>query len=119
MSFRSGCLKPALFGCLGVTLLIAIILGVGAVMAVNGVQNEQVADTELAPGSGEAVDPAHLVALAHRPGRVELVLGQGEFIVQPGVPGSGVRVKARFDQSAHELLDTLEVLPDSTWGWSG
>lgn len=115
MSSRSGCLKPVLFGCLGLILLIAIIVGVGAFMALNGVKNEQVADTELTPSSGEAIDPAHLAALARRSGRVELLLGQGEFIVQPGEPGAGVKVKARFDQSAHELLDTLEVLPDSTW----
>lgn len=115
MSFRSGCLKPALFGCLGLTLLIVIIVGVGAVMALNGVKNEQVADAELTPATGEVVDPSHLAALARRPGRVEVILGQGEFVIQPGEPGVGVKVKARFDQSAHELIDSLEVLPDSTW----
>lgn len=115
MAFRSGCLKPVLFGCLGLTLLIVIILGVGAFMAFNGVKNEQVADAELSPGGADTVAPSQLAALARRPGRVELDLGQGEFYLRPGVSGDGVRVKARFDRSAHELLDTLEVLPDSTW----
>ncbi len=115
MSFKSGCLKPALFGCLGIIVLVLIVVGVSAIMALNGVKQEQVADAQFAPGGSEAVDPAQLATLARMPGRVELELAQGEFNVKPGEPGTGVLVKARFDQTSYELLDELEVLPDSTW----
>ncbi|MEZ4386331.1 MAG: hypothetical protein R3D98_01890 [Candidatus Krumholzibacteriia bacterium] len=115
MSFKSGCLKPALFGCLGLTVLLVVVVGVTTLMALNGVKHEQVADAELAAGQGEAVDPAQLAILASRPGRVELDLSAGEFSIKPGEPGSGVLVKARFDRTTHKLEDRLQVLPDSSW----
>jgi hypothetical protein len=125
MNVKQGCLKPALFGCLGITALLVIALVVAGVFAYRGVEQEDVADREIAPaataepgaagdaGADRAAD--RLPALARKPGRIELDLAHGEFRIRPGEPGTGVRVKARFDQNAHELIDHLEVLPDSTW----
>lgn len=126
MNVKQGCLKPALFGCLGITALLVIALVVAGLFAYRGVEQEDVAERELAPAAadahrGAAADPAtdraaeRLPALARKPGRIELDLAHGEFRIKPGEPGAGVRVKARFDQNAHELVDHLEVLPDSTW----
>ncbi|MBD3220273.1 hypothetical protein GF314_03445 [bacterium] len=113
MASKHGCLKSTLFGCLGIIALLVIVVGVSLVMALQGVEGEQVADRELTATEtgGEAVQPT----LVQRPGRVELDLNQGEFRIRPGQPGTGVAVKARFDQNSYELIDELEVLPDSTW----
>ena len=111
MSSKPGCLRPALFGCLGVLAVIAVILLVVAIMAWQGVQNsevvEQTADTQQA-----AAAPA---ITAQAAGRVVLELAQGEFLINPAQPGEGVSVKARFDQTQYALQDTLLVQPDGTW----
>jgi hypothetical protein len=113
MGVRKGCLKPALFGCLGLVAILVVIVAVSAVIAVQGVKNEKVTDQEFV--AADEIDPTQLPALSRQAGRVELMLAQGEFRLHPGEPDQGVRVKARFDQSSYELIDSLEILPDSTW----
>jgi len=113
MASRSGCLKTTLFGCLGIIVLLIILAAAAGIMASRGMERAQVADQELlAADAAEMPQPA---ALARHAGRVVVDLAQGEFYLKPGEPGSGVRVKARFDQSSYRLEDSLEVLPDSTW----
>lgn len=113
MASRSGCLKSTLFGCLGI-IVIVIIVGIAlAVIAKAGMKKSQVDDHELL--AAEAAEAPRPEALARHAGRVVVSLSQGEFYVNPGEPGSGVKVKARYDLNSYELTDKLEVLPDSTW----
>jgi hypothetical protein len=111
---KLGCLRPALFGCLGILGVVVIGLAVASVVAWNGVRKEQVEDHDRS--SDQAVIAPALEAAGELPaGRVILELSHGEFYLRPGEPGDGVRVTARFDQRSYELVDDLEVLPDSTW----
>ena len=66
-------------------------------------------------GSGPrrlALQPDHEVAGA--PGRVRLKLAMGEFQIEPGPPGEGIRVEADYDRSGYELNELYEQDDD---GW--
>ena len=116
MSSKPGCLKPALMGCLGLIIVIVLGLGVMAAIAWRGVGRQDVQE-QVREGAVEVLSGAAPAdaARAYPAGRVILDLGQGEFHVHRGEPNTGVRVKARFDQNSHELVDDLETLPDGTW----
>lgn len=116
MGVKQGCLKPALFGCLGLLSIVIVMVVVSGVLAWRSAGQQQIADRELVAGDTAApVDAADLADLTRRPGRVELMLSAGEFRIKPGQPGTGVVVKARFDESTHQLVDALTIEPDSTW----
>jgi hypothetical protein len=114
MTSKLGCFRPALFGCLGVIAVVVIGLAVAALFAWRGVRQQDVDDRDLT-GGGQIAAVVADTAGARPPGRVILELSHGEFYLHRGEPGTGVQVTARFDQNAYELLDDLEVLPDSTW----
>jgi hypothetical protein len=117
MSSKPGCLKPVLMGCLGLIIIIVLGLGVMAGIAWRGVSKQDVQE-QIREGAVEVLSgaaPADAPSRTYPAGRVILDLGQGEFHVHRGEPDTGVRVKARFDQNSHELVDELETLPDGTW----
>jgi hypothetical protein len=87
-----------------------VVLIVSALMARSSLDDGEVVEPELTPA---ALGPG--AAARVLPGRVILELGQGEFQLHPSRPGEGVRVRARYDTESHELVDSFETLPDSTW----
>jgi hypothetical protein len=113
MSFQKGCLKPALFGCLGILLIGILVIVISAFVAWRGLDKTQVEDQELTP---VVVGPETRQSAA--PGRVIVELGQGEFRIRPARPGEGVYVKARYDREVFELEDHFEGTLDSEWVYS-
>jgi hypothetical protein len=110
MSFKKGCLKPALFGCLGIIVIGFLFGGIMAVLAWRGVGKQQIEDRELGP---VVISPSH--GPGQVSGRVILDLKHGEFGIHPSRPGEGLKVRAHYDQEAFELTDHLESRPDSSW----
>lgn len=118
MSSRSGCLKPVLFGCLGVLGVVGLIVVISLAVAWRAVSQQEVVDRELSaplPGAEAPAVAAEHVFLTGKPGRVILELGQGEFTVSPADSGEGLAILSRFDPDAYELTEHFEMLPDSSW----
>ena len=118
MSEKRGFGKSCLFGCLGLFALVLLFVVVMFILAGIGSRNQKIGDHELAASNDytvPAVAQAEEPRPAKMPGRVILELANGEFKIRPGEPGTGVVVKATFDEGAFALEDTFAVLPDSTW----
>ncbi len=118
MGEKRGCFKPALFGCLGLIVVVILIVGITALIAWNRVGDRQIEDRELTP---LAVDSPVKQQTGTRnmilagSGRVVLDLAQGDFRIHPAKPGEGLSVKARYDSEVYQLEDNFESLPDSSW----
>jgi len=110
MSIKRGCLKPTLFGCLGLLVFGFLFMGISAFLAWRGLDRQRVEDHEMTPVISGTSRGREAIA-----GRVILDLGQGEFQIKPARAGEGVRVEARYDQAVYELVENFEVLPDSSW----
>jgi len=124
MNSPSGCLKPVMFGCLGLLGVLVLVALVTLTVAWQNVSKQDVVEQESsAPVAARmdlddtTADPADQTfrSLQRAPGRVILDLGQGEFFVKAAAPGEGLSVAARYDQRTCELRESFEVLPDSTW----
>jgi len=134
METKRGCLKYGLLGCLGMVALFLLLLVITAFVAWRGIDKQQIEEGELrpalvavatlpaepaAPAAPDTPDapatPAVFQAPRKAAGRVILELGQGEFEIRPAPPGSGIRVETHYDSNAHELVDELTTLPDSSW----
>jgi hypothetical protein len=111
MRQSSGCLKPALFGCLGLIGVVVLILLVSLGMAWHGSSQQEM--TEHATDAGFAMAAA--IPTDPVPGRVVLDVSQVEFIMRPAAPGEAPSTNARYDRHAYELIDSFETLPDGTW----
>jgi hypothetical protein len=124
MNSPSGCFKPAMYGCLGLLGLLVLLALVTMTVAWNNVSKQDVVEQQsTAPVAGRmatdeapsgTAEPA-LQPIRKAPGRVVLDLGQGEFFVRPAAPGEGLTIEARYDKQTCELVESFEVLPDSTW----
>lgn len=110
MAGRSGCFKYGLFGCLGIVVIFVGIVAVTALVARKGLDEQRIDEPELTPAAIGLTAPQRAL-----PGRVVLELAQGEFQVMPSPPGEGVIVRARYDKEVHELTDSFETMPDSSW----
>ncbi|MDY0108436.1 MAG: hypothetical protein RBT60_00675 [Candidatus Krumholzibacteria bacterium] len=130
MSPRPGCLKPVLLGCLSLLGVVVLITVITVLVTWQTVGKQDVVDREAAspvdlasgqPAAAEApsLEPAAAgsrdLSIPAGPGLIVLDLNQCEFLLRPAREGEGVTVKARFDQSIHELRESFEALPDSTW----
>ena len=116
MEGKRGCLKPVMFGCLALIVLVLLIVGVTALVARRGIDRQRVEDSARAPEVLPVAATAAGTALeTARGGRVILDLAHGEFTLEPADPGEGLSVEARYDVTAFELADAFESLPDSTW----
>jgi len=113
MGIKSGCLKPTLFGCLGLIVFGLIFGGISAFLALRGLDKQQIEEPELThqlPGPAGGGEGS-----SGRVNQVILDLGEGEFKIRPAHPGEGVSVDAHYDREVHELQEDLEVRPDSSW----
>lgn len=110
MASARGCFKNGCLGCLGFIVLMALILGITALLAKNDAKNSTPVDEVLAPV------PADDRALADgHNGRVVLNLSQGDFAIYPANPGEGLRVEAIYDDELFDLEQEFVTLPDSSW----
>lgn len=110
MSFKQGCFKPALIGCLGLLGIGVLLAVITAFIAWRGIDEQRIEEPELAPLAASS-----LGELTDAPGRVILDLRQGEFEIRPARAGEGITVRARYDREVFELSHDYETLPDSSW----
>ena len=118
MGEKRGCFKLALFGCLGLIVVVILFVGITALIAWNRVGDRQIEDRELTPlavDSPVKQQTGTRNAVLAGSGRVVLDLAQGEFQIHPAKPGEGLSVKARYDSEGYQLEDNFESLPDSSW----
>ena len=118
MSEKRGCFKIGLFGCLGIMVVLAVLVGGTALVAWNHTGNVHIEDTVLTPDSAGAsteVKGAKVTDVPAGIGRVVLDLAQGEFEIHPDQPGQSIRVEASYDSEVYLLEDYYESLPDSSW----
>jgi hypothetical protein len=133
MNQLKGCFKPTCLGCLGLLIVGFVVVGISALVAWRGLDEQRVQERELTPmvagpsrvaaleGTGReggdrerVVEGAVTERLSGR-GRLILELGQGGFEIHPAAPGDDLTVEARYDEKMHSLEDYYEVRPDSTW----
>jgi hypothetical protein len=123
MAKRMGCLKGGCLGCLGLLVLFFIFVGANALLVMNRSGDERIQDVVLDSSTSLApIPPARPEAADHPEGRpaagrgwLILELGQGEFEVHPGEPGSGVVIRSSYDASIYELQEFHQTWPDSAW----
>jgi len=128
---RRGCFKLGCFGCLGAAAFGIIVAGGIALLALlMGPPPQEFVDPSIrrelpappnAPESGSSDRGAEFPAQgfqppAQQPGRVVLSLSGGEFDIQPGEPGSPVRVDGSYNAGAFEITEKLER--DDEGGWT-
>lgn len=120
------------WGCLTVIVLVGIVLVWSAFLfgtALVKSRGEELVTTSLRPDlplSAEAargnleprgpLDPASPTS-EDRPavGRVLLDFSVGEFRVECGEPGEGIRVEADYDRNSYELVESFEPSADGPW----
>lgn len=118
MSFKTGCLKPALFGCLGLFVVLVVILGGTALVAWNRIGDQQIEDKVLTPAAATAtglVEGSREMTVPAGTGRVVIDLSHGEFYLHPARPGEGLRVEASYDSEVFQVEDHYEAFADSSW----
>lgn len=123
MKFGGGCLKNGCLGCLGILVLMFLVVGVNVLIVANRDGEEKIVDRVVRAYDAEDGAPladAELTpdaAARPAPGRGWLILelGQGEFRIHPGEPGSGIVVKANYDESIFTLDEYSHTWPDSSW----
>ena len=117
-----GCLKNGCLGCLGIVVLIFVFLGVNAIIVASRSGEENIQDqvrrledagTDPLVGAAVAVSEEGKPAPGH--GWLVLELGQGEFRLRPGEPGSGIVVEANYDESIYALDEYRHTWADSSW----
>jgi hypothetical protein len=120
---RGGCLKNGCLGCLGLLVIVVVILGVNALIVANQTGEEQITDRVLRADESTASAPLPSSPAAPdaddkpAPGRGWLILelGQGEFRLAPGEPGTGIVVEANYDEAIFDLAEYSHTWPDSSW----
>jgi hypothetical protein len=115
---RCGC-----FGCLGLLVLVAVVIGVMLAVAAMKARSEEVTEdlltpelpaAEAPPATSREPEPDGAVAIPPAlPGRVELTLRHGGFIIEPG---DELRVEAKYDRNSCTLEEKL--LTDEESGWT-
>lgn len=131
-------LKYGCFGCLGVVGLIVLVGLTFVGLGYMGAQNEQIEEVTAQPVMPEIELPAEepvedaalpdateaaattLEAVRGTPpeivrGTVHLNFNNVEGRVRPAEPGEPMRIEARFDKNAYELVENLQKADDGTW----
>jgi hypothetical protein len=106
---RCGC-----FGCLGVLAVVIIVIAMMMLIAAMKVRSEEVTEDVLTPALPvvEQAPEAAVDIPPAMPGRVELKLRHGGFIIEPG---EQLRVDAKYDRKACDLQENLTT--DEETGW--
>ena len=123
MGERRGVFKTGCLGCLGLLVLLAVFVGINAVLVLNRAGDERIENRQLdSQTSGETAPLEKSVrteAGEDKPaagrGWLILDLGQGDFEIHPGEPGDGVVIKANYDAAIYELQQYSHTWPDSAW----
>jgi hypothetical protein len=104
------------WGCLGVLAVVvffALLTGYAFFSAWRNAGDERV---EEAAHTRELPAPVETpVAGEPAAGRVVLEFEVGEFVVEPGPPGSPIRIEGEYDTNSYELEQELEQDEDGTW----
>ncbi len=107
--FKYGC-----FGCLGVIGLVVlaglVLVGLAWIQA----GSEEIDERVLTPAVPRASGAASAEAAGPR-GVVILEVTEAGLSVKPARTGEPLRVEARFDLKAYELIESAEPLPDEAW----
>ncbi len=111
-----GCLKTGCFGCLGVVAILVVFLIVMSILTVvdrSESRTERISRTTPVRESPRGV----LSPLAHvdEPGRIILDVRQASFFIEPGPPGSELRVEADFDAGRFELEESTSTYGERGW----
>ena len=122
MAEGRGCLKKVLVGCGGALAAVILLVVIVSSLAFREVSRRQKSAPVLAPLDETVLQredagarPLSVMPPLGRPGRIVLVLGQGEFSVEPAAPDAGPSAEAKYDPDYHEFVETYELLADSTW----
>lgn len=118
MANATGCLKYTLFGCLGFLAIVIIFVGGTALVALNRVDDRQIEDHVLKPGSivsGPAPGGTATEIAPSGAGRLVLDFAHGGLYLHPAEPGAGLSVRARYDAEVYHLEERYENLPGADW----
>ncbi len=111
-----GCLKTGCFGCLGVVAIFVVFLIVMSILTIvdrSESRAERISRTAELPSRAQGlVSPeAHV----DEPGRIILDIHQASFSIEPGPPGSELRVEADFDAGGFELEESTSSYGEVGW----
>lgn len=119
MSKTKGCFKYTALGCLGLIGIGILFTGGTALVALSrkgdGIITEETRTQLEAAASPDVVKGVRETEVPAGTGLVYIHLKQGEFHVEPGAPGEGIRVEAEYNRDLASLEDHYEVRPDSSW----
>jgi len=104
------------WGCLGVLAIVvffALLAGYAFFSAWRNAGREQVEPTTRTRALPAPADPS--TAAPPPPGKIVLDFAVGEFIVEPGPPGSPIRIEGEYDTNSFQLVQELEESNDGTW----
>lgn len=98
-------------GCAGVAaLMLLAAIGVGVLGAIEARRPAELASLDRT--HPRSADPELLAAGAPAAGRIVLDLDMLEFAIEPGEPGSEIRLVGGYDRSGYELVESYERAPD-------
>ncbi len=109
-------LKYGCFGCLGVIGLVVFAGFVVVGLAWMQAGSEEIDEKVLTPTIPRASDELSAEASSRR-GVVTLKVTDAQLSIEPARPGESLRVDARFDTNAYELIESVEPLPDDAWSY--
>ncbi len=109
-------LKYGCFGCLGVIGLVLFAGFVVVGLAWMQAGSEEIDERVLTPTIPRASDEVSVEASSRR-GVVTLEVTDAQLSIEPARPGEPLRVDARFDTNAYELIESVETLPDDVWSY--
>ncbi len=118
MSRKPGCFKTGCFGCLGVTVLLILIVGINFLVAWSRMGDQQIQNRESTPSASAKTDsglPAGTHPLLTVAGRVLLDVSQGGFYIHPAPEGERLSMKANYDEAVYNLEEDFTSAPDSSW----
>lgn len=119
MSKMGGCFKYTGLGCLGLIAIGILFAGGGFLVALSHKGDGEVAaETRTqfeATASPDVVKGVRETEVPPGTGLVFIHLKQGEFQIEPGEAGEGIRVEAEYHTGMGKLEDHYEVRPDSSW----
>lgn len=127
MAKKEGGRKWLRCGCMGCLAVLALCVVIGAIFlggAAYGVRSEKIEEQVLTPEipvappvDGLAQGPEGIELAPGGRGEVLLDLRRGEFFIEPASAGDPLRVEARYDRSACEMVESLDEGADGAWSY--